>query len=122
MTKHFTLLLLTALSFLSTSAATEKTSTGWVATLTNDKVFIENKGQFDVRYHPADQRKILYAVQQSSKLVYFTDKGVSYQIYSVTANKERGEDWQEMIKEKEEKYFEEHEGVTPSEKRKENAK
>lgn len=122
MTKHFTLLLLTALSFLSTSAATEKTSTGWVATLTNDKVFIENKGQFDVRYHPADQRKILYAVQQSSKLVYFTDKGVSYQIYSVTANKERGEDWQEMIKEKEEKYFEEHEGVTPSEKRKEKAK
>lgn len=93
------------LCILTAAATTEKNANGWTATLTNDKVFIENKGQFDVRYKAPDGRKILYAVQQSSKLVYFTDKGISYHFYSMEANPDRGDDWQEELKEKQEEYF-----------------
>ncbi len=47
--------------------------------------FIENKGQFDGRLgnYPA---KILYGVDHGSLQIYFTDKGVSYALYSTQKN------------------------------------
>jgi gliding motility-associated-like protein len=104
MNKNFTLTWLGVLCIFMASATTEKTSTGWIATLANDKVFIENKGQFDVRYKPTD-RKVLFAIQQSSKLIYFTDKGITYHLYNVMPNAEKLDDWQEELKERKEKYF-----------------
>lgn len=47
--------------------------------------FVENKGQFDGRLgnYPA---KILYGVDHGSLQIYFTDKGVSYALYSTRKN------------------------------------
>ncbi|MFN8299090.1 MAG: gliding motility-associated C-terminal domain-containing protein [Chitinophagales bacterium] len=103
MRKIFTLLML-LLCIYTIQAGTTKTVTGWTATLSNDKVFIENKGQFDVQYKPAD-RKVLFAIQQSSKYIYFTDKGITYHFYNATRNEEHGDNWQEELKEKKEKYL-----------------
>lgn len=105
MTKKITHLWVLLLCVMATYAGTEKTPNGWIATKVNDKVFIENKGQFNERYQAPDGRKILYAIQQSSKLVYFTDKGISYHFYNALPNPERGDEWKEEIKEKQEKYF-----------------
>ncbi len=104
MTKNFTLLLLLLCTYAVQAGSANTTTNGWTATLTNDKVFIENKGQFDVQYKPAD-RKVLFAIQQSSKYIYFTDKGITYHFYNTTRNEERGDNWQEEINEKKEKYM-----------------
>jgi gliding motility-associated-like protein len=118
MNKKFTLSWVGALCFFTASATTETTANGWTATLANDKVFIENKGQFDVRYKPTD-RKVLYAIQQSSKLIYFTDKGVTYHFYNAVANPNRGDEWQEDLKQKQEDYFKRFEpGANTAEKKK----
>jgi gliding motility-associated-like protein len=105
MTKKITHLWVLLLCAITTFAGTEKTPNGWIATKVNDKVFIENKGQFNERYQAPDGRKILYAIQGITGDVYFTDKGVSYRLCRITANPERGDAWEKELQERRERYF-----------------
>src|ERR1035437_8977430 len=58
---------------LSTFAITR--NNGWFAKYKNQKVFIENKGQFQI-YNSTE--KVLYAYDDGSTMIYFTSKGVTY--------------------------------------------
>jgi gliding motility-associated-like protein len=82
----------------SSSTYSSNENNGWRATGENQKVFIENKGQFHTN-NP--QEKVLYAYDDGLTMIYFTSKGVSYSLSKVLKNKEKEEESEkEKAKEK----------------------
>lgn len=58
-----------------------------------ERAFIENKGQFDVRHPELNGKKILYAIEEPGKMIYFTPNGIIYHFSSLekNPNRERGD-------------------------------
>lgn len=79
------LLLLPLLSFqilFANSPACKKSGTSWSVTMEPQKVFIENKGQFDKRGNNAGD-KILFATDYAPCQILFTQKGLTYRFEKI---------------------------------------
>ncbi len=82
-----TLFLASCFLFLG-SAKAQLSSPTWSVKFETSKAFIENKGQFEQRLKSVDS-KILYAVDNGSVQIYFTQKGLTYKFDRKEKNKDR---------------------------------
>ena len=64
-------------------------NTNWTASRSTNQVFIENKGQFDIRHPDLQGKGIQYAIDGGSTMVYFTPSGVTYHLNNYEKNKDR---------------------------------
>jgi gliding motility-associated-like protein len=80
MKKFYYLLVLTAFT-LTAFAQNNKSATGngWASSLKQEKGFIENKGQFEVRKHTGAD-KVKFAYNGGTHNYYFTNEGVIYEL------------------------------------------
>lgn len=83
-----TCLLLTACCILLTTAQAQLSTPSWSVKFETSKAFIENKGQFEQRLKSVNS-KILYAVDNGSVQIYFTQKGLTYKFDRKEKNKNR---------------------------------
>jgi hypothetical protein len=70
------------------SAQAQLSTPSWSVKFETSKAFIENKGQFEQRLKSVDS-KILYAVDNGSVQIYFTQKGLTYKFDRKEKNKNR---------------------------------
>ncbi len=87
MKNSITLLLASCFLFLTTAQA-QLSTPSWSVKFETSKAFIENKGQFEQRLKSVDS-KILYAVDNGSVQIYFTQKGLTYKFDRKEKNKNR---------------------------------
>lgn len=87
MKSSITLLLASCFLFLTTAQA-QLSTPSWSGKFEPSKAFVENKGQFEQRLKNPDS-KILYAADQGSVQIYFSQKGLTYKFDRKEKNKNR---------------------------------
>lgn len=87
MKNSITLLLACCFLFLTTAQA-QLSTPSWSGKFEPSKAFVENKGQFEQRLKNPDS-KILYAADQGSVQIYFSQKGLTYKFDRKEKNKNR---------------------------------
>ncbi|MGE0634955.1 MAG: T9SS type A sorting domain-containing protein [Bacteroidia bacterium] len=87
MKNSITLLLACCFLFL-TNAQAQLSAPSWSGKFEPSKAFVENKGQFEQRLKNPDS-KILYAADQGSVQIYFSQKGLTYKFDRKEKNKNR---------------------------------
>ncbi len=87
MKNSITLILAFCLLFLTTTFA-QLSTPSWSVKFETSKAFIENKGQFEQRLKSVES-KILYAVDNGSVQIYFSQKGLTYKFDRKEKNKNR---------------------------------
>ena len=81
--------LITLLTMVFCTLHNASANTNWTASRSTNQVFIENKGQFDVRHPDLQGKGIQYAIDGGSTMVYFTPSGVTYHLNNYEKNKDR---------------------------------
>lgn len=87
MKNSITLLIASCFLFLTTAQA-QLSTPSWSGKFEPSKAFVENKGQFEQRLKNPDS-KILYAADQGSVQIYFSQKGLTYKFDRKEKNKNR---------------------------------
>lgn len=77
-------------SFIITLAVAQQNQT-WNVRYGNERAFVENKGQFNIRHSSLGEKDIRYALDEPLKLIYFTPQGLVYHFYKFDKQEERDE-------------------------------
>ncbi|MBI2270634.1 MAG: SprB repeat-containing protein [Bacteroidetes bacterium] len=93
------------------SSIAKSNSSGWVSNAFENKVFIENKGQFNKLVHKNGEQ-ILFGAEENSTYLLYSTKGLTYRISKTDFDKEKYEEWMK----------EEHQAPLHSENNKERNK
>jgi len=86
MKRIFIFIFFLAFQVLPLTILSQQSSSGWLKKFETNKVFIENKGQFNL---PGSSENVLYAFDNSSAKIYFTKNGIEYRFLKILPKKNK---------------------------------